>query len=285
MHRGRRGRSTDPRTACLRASGRARWPNAAAARRRSGSCGRRRFDGGVRVSAVTLVGGACCGASVAHGGGCLGNVDRSWAFSVAMHAFTARCTEIRGPAQKGCAVCWTNACREHSVNDVLSEGSVLAGYRVVSLLGSGGMGSVYLADHPDSAALRRAEGPLRRAVPRPRLPRPLPARGRGGGPSITRTSSPSTTAARPTTIELWIAMQYVDGTDAEAAIESGTHDPAPGRPHRRPRWPRASTTHTPATSCTATSSPRTSCSRAHPAPTSESCWETSALPARSTTSG
>jgi len=35
------------------------------------------------------------------------------------------------------------------ITNVLDTGSVIAGYRIVRVLGSGGMGSVYLAHSPD----------------------------------------------------------------------------------------------------------------------------------------
>jgi serine/threonine-protein kinase len=37
----------------------------------------------------------------------------------------------------------------------LAEGTVFAGYRIVRMRGSGGMGDVYLADHPRLPRKRR----------------------------------------------------------------------------------------------------------------------------------
>ncbi len=108
---------------------------------------------------------------------------------------------------------------------MLSEGSVLAGYRVVSLLGSGGMGSVYLADHPTLPrydALKVLSAELSRDGDfRARFLREAEVAASLDHPNIVAVYDRGQTDDD----QLWIAMQYVDGTDAEAAIESGGMTP------------------------------------------------------------
>ncbi|MGV9677852.1 serine/threonine-protein kinase [Nocardia sp. NPDC003482] len=107
----------------------------------------------------------------------------------------------------------------------LTHGQVFAGYRIERLLGVGGMGEVYLAHdrdlprwvalkilHPavgDDASIRARF--LHEADTAARLAHPnivtVYARGQEGG-------------------RLWIAMQYVDGVDAAAAVRGGGPIPA-----------------------------------------------------------
>ena len=93
---------------------------------------------------------------------------------------------------------------------MLSEGSVLAGYRVVSLLGSGGMGSVYLADHPtlpryDALKVLSAELSRDRDF-RARFLREAEVAASLDHPNIVAVYDRGQTDDD----QLWIAMQYVD---------------------------------------------------------------------------
>ncbi|MCE5288496.1 MAG: protein kinase [Nocardiaceae bacterium] len=105
----------------------------------------------------------------------------------------------------------------------LSPGQTFAGYRIERLLGSGGMGAVYLAHHPTL----------------PRLVALKLLRGGTDGDLRARFLREADTAARldhPNIVtlydrgvegdELWIAMQYIDGSDAAEAVRHGALDPA-----------------------------------------------------------
>jgi len=101
----------------------------------------------------------------------------------------------------------------------LAEGEKFAGYTILRLLGAGGMGEVYLAQHP--------------RLPRRDALKVLPA-------SVTRNSEYRARFEREADIaatlwhphivgvhdrgefngQLWIAMDYVDGTDAAALLRS-----------------------------------------------------------------
>ncbi|MEV6279411.1 serine/threonine-protein kinase [Nocardia sp. NPDC051832] len=101
---------------------------------------------------------------------------------------------------------------------VLVPGEVFAGYRIVRQLGAGGMGAVYLARHPE-------------------LTRPVALKvltGDGDDESRKRFLREAKLAARlqhPNVVavidrgrfdeRLWIAMQFVDGSDAAAALRRG----------------------------------------------------------------
>jgi serine/threonine-protein kinase len=100
----------------------------------------------------------------------------------------------------------------------LANGEVFAGYRIVRRLGSGGMGEVYLADHPNLPLkvalkiLRAAisadpgfrqhfydEAHLAAALVDHSLIVRVLDRGEDGG-------------------QLWISMEFIDGTDAERQL-------------------------------------------------------------------
>lgn len=104
-------------------------------------------------------------------------------------------------------------------------GSVIAGYRVVRVLGSGGMGSVYLAQDPDLPRLdalkvlssAHSNDPEFRA----RFVREAAVAAGLTHPNIVAIHHRGETAEG----QLWIAMQFVDGDDADTALRAGTMTP------------------------------------------------------------
>lgn len=109
---------------------------------------------------------------------------------------------------------------------MLSAGSVVAGYRIERVLGSGGMGEVYLAAHPslpryDALKVLNTElsgDPDFRA----RFVREADVAARLDHPNIVSIYNRGQTDEG----QLWIAMQFVDGTDADQVLRSGTMTPA-----------------------------------------------------------
>lgn len=102
---------------------------------------------------------------------------------------------------------------------VLAEGRVFAGYRIVRLLGSGGMGEVYLAEHP--------------RLPRRDALKVLPEAMTADGDFRERFHREADLAAtlwHPNIVgvhdrgefdgQLWISMDYVDGIDAGQLIRN-----------------------------------------------------------------
>lgn len=108
---------------------------------------------------------------------------------------------------------------------MLRPGSLIAGYRVERLLGVGGMGSVYLAQDPDLPrldALKVLSGELsQQSEFRARFIREADVASGLSHPNIVSVYSRGESDG-----QLWIAMQYVDGTDADAALKSGAMTPA-----------------------------------------------------------
>ena len=108
---------------------------------------------------------------------------------------------------------------------MLSPGAVFAGYQIERVLGAGGMGTVYLARHPD---LPRSEA---LKVLSPQLSGDADFRAR-----FIREADLASALDHPNIVsihqrgefedQLWIAMQFVDGTDANAALRAGTMTPA-----------------------------------------------------------
>ena len=101
----------------------------------------------------------------------------------------------------------------------LAEGATFAGYTIVRLLGAGGMGEVYLAQHP--------------RLPRNDALKVLPASVSNDGEYRARFEREADIAAtlwHPNIVavhdrgevdgQLWIAMDYVDGTDAAELLRS-----------------------------------------------------------------
>ncbi|MGV9663497.1 protein kinase domain-containing protein [Nocardia niigatensis] len=101
------------------------------------------------------------------------------------------------------------------MGDLLQRGDVFAGYTIERLLGRGGMGAVYLARHPRLprwTALKLLS---------PELFADTEIRGRfeREAEAVTRLEHPNIVAVHDRGLELggpWIAMQYIDGTDAES---------------------------------------------------------------------
>lgn len=103
----------------------------------------------------------------------------------------------------------------------LPAGTVIAGYRIERVLGVGGMGSVYLAQHPslprrDALKLLSAElshDPQFRA----RFLREADLAATLDHPNIVTVYDRGQTPEG----QLWMAMQFVDGTDAGAQLSDG----------------------------------------------------------------
>ncbi len=108
---------------------------------------------------------------------------------------------------------------------MLTIGSVFAGYRIERLLGAGGMGTVYLARNPElprsdalkvlSADLSRDPGFRARFIREAEL-----------ASSLDHPNIVSVHRRGEFNGQLWIAMQFVDGTDADNALLAGTMTPA-----------------------------------------------------------
>jgi eukaryotic-like serine/threonine-protein kinase len=108
---------------------------------------------------------------------------------------------------------------------MLRAGQVFAGYQIEGVLGAGGMGTVYLARNPD---LPRSEA---LKVLNEELSGDADFRAR-----FTREADIAAALDHPNIVsihrrgefdgQLWIAMQFVNGTDANAALIAGTMTPA-----------------------------------------------------------
>lgn len=108
---------------------------------------------------------------------------------------------------------------------MLPVGSMVAGYRIEGVLGTGGMGTVYLAKNPTlprhdalkvlSTELSQDSGFRERFIKEADVA------------SVLDHANIVSIYTRGETDEgqLWIAMQYVPGTDAEAALRTGTMTP------------------------------------------------------------
>lgn len=105
---------------------------------------------------------------------------------------------------------------------MLKAGEVVSGYRIERVLGSGGMGMVYLAANPTLPrldALKVASAELSRDPDfRARFAREADVAARLDHPQIVSVYNRGESADG----RLWIAMQFVDGTDADAALRTGT---------------------------------------------------------------
>ena len=108
---------------------------------------------------------------------------------------------------------------------MLSAGFVFAGYRIERVLGAGGMGTVYLARDPDlprSDALKVLSTELSRDADfRARFIREADV-----AAALEHHNIVSIHRRGEFEGQLWIAMQFVDGTDADAALRAGTMTPA-----------------------------------------------------------
>ncbi|KZM69219.1 serine/threonine-protein kinase [Nocardia terpenica] len=110
----------------------------------------------------------------------------------------------------------------------LSPGTIVGGYRIVRVLGAGGMGTVYLAKHPSLPRMDALK------VLSPELSRDREFRGR-----FEREANLAAGLDHPNIVavhnrgeehgQLWIAMQYVDGTDAAAEVARSPHSMTPSR--------------------------------------------------------
>jgi tRNA A-37 threonylcarbamoyl transferase component Bud32 len=108
---------------------------------------------------------------------------------------------------------------------MLSPGSLFAGYRVERVLGSGGMGTVYLVQDPElprGAALKVLDPQLSQAGEfRARFLREADLAAGLSHPNIVAVYRRGDFEGR-----LWIAMQLVAGIDADAALRQGSMTPA-----------------------------------------------------------
>lgn len=108
---------------------------------------------------------------------------------------------------------------------MLTSGSVFAGYRIERVLGAGGMGTVYLArsrDLPRYDAVKVLSPELSRDPDfRARFLREAEVAAGLSHPNIVSIYSRGEFEG-----QLWIAMQYVDGSDADTALREGKMTPA-----------------------------------------------------------
>ncbi|MCV7445580.1 sensor domain-containing protein [Mycobacterium paraense] len=108
---------------------------------------------------------------------------------------------------------------------MLTSGAVVCGYRIERVLGTGGMGTVYLAADPilpRQTALKVLSSELSRDADfRARFIREADTAASLEHPHIVSVYNRGQTEDG----QLWIAMQFVDGIDADAALRGGTMAP------------------------------------------------------------
>ncbi|MEB3033074.1 serine/threonine-protein kinase PknH/PknJ [[Mycobacterium] nativiensis] len=108
---------------------------------------------------------------------------------------------------------------------MLTPGTLVGGYRIERMLGAGGMGTVYLAANPTLPrydALKVLSAELSRNPDfRARFLREADVAAGLDHPNIVSVYSRGQTEDG----QLWIAMQFVDGVDADAALRAGTMTP------------------------------------------------------------
>ncbi|MBL1073889.1 serine/threonine protein kinase [Nocardia sp. 2] len=101
----------------------------------------------------------------------------------------------------------------------MRPGTVFAGYRILRILGRGGMGTVYLARHPRMAR----DDALKILSPDLSADPEYSARFHREAELAARLDHPNVVAVWDRGVEegrLWIAMQYVDGLDADTLLEA-----------------------------------------------------------------
>ncbi|MEV0333021.1 serine/threonine-protein kinase [Nocardia sp. NPDC050717] len=110
----------------------------------------------------------------------------------------------------------------------MSPGTIVGGYRIIRKLGAGGMGSVYLASHPSlprTDALKILSGELSRDPEfRARFEREANLAACLDHPNIVSVYNRGEEHG-----QLWIAMQFVEGTDAAAELARDPHAMTPLR--------------------------------------------------------
>ncbi|HTM84771.1 MAG TPA: serine/threonine-protein kinase PknH/PknJ [Mycobacterium sp.] len=108
---------------------------------------------------------------------------------------------------------------------MFAAGAVIAGYRVERVLGTGGMGAVYLVDNPELPrrdALKVLSAELSRDPNfRARFTREADVASQLDHPNIVSIYRRGETPDG----QLWIAMQFIDGVNADEALESGPMNP------------------------------------------------------------
>ncbi|HWF70363.1 MAG TPA: sensor domain-containing protein [Mycobacterium sp.] len=108
---------------------------------------------------------------------------------------------------------------------MLPVGALVAGYRIKRVLGAGGMGTVYLVHNPTlprREALKVLSAELSRNQDfRARFVREADVAAVLAHPNIVSVYRRGETEDG----QLWIAMQFVDGTDADGALRAGTMTP------------------------------------------------------------
>ncbi|MGY0503306.1 serine/threonine-protein kinase [Nocardia sp. FBN12] len=110
----------------------------------------------------------------------------------------------------------------------MTPGTIVGGYRIERILGAGGMGSVYLAKHPSLPRMDALK------ILSPELSRDAEFRAR-----FEREANLAAGLDHPNIVsvfnrgeedgQLWIAMQYVEGTDASAEMARDPHSMNPLR--------------------------------------------------------